>query len=619
MIDYLFAATLSNVLVSTALAVFAWVCQRRIGSPGLTNLLWVLVLVKLVTPPIVSLPVVTVPSVVDSRPTDVTPSNGASSALGVSRDGIDEFSHTHESLVADPLVQSSTRWLGGLGFISLLLTIWLVGSVLIAAVSTIRILKFHALLKATARRDRELTRSMSHEVARGFGLCNAPAVFVTMANIAPFVWWLAGECVIVISSVASQQLDRSDLRLVVTHEMAHIKRRDHWFRWLEWFALIAFWWNPIMWLARRQLRISEEMACDQMVLEASESEVHQYAHSLLNMAELLVSSAIRPPVVASAINSGGNLERRLNVMISRKSWVAPASLRTVVGVLALGVFPFGFVYAQDYESVERRLGGAVEAGELTLSQANAMMETLRQSKPKAVDSKMALKLSKELFQSMEAARESGKTSKSEALEKANAFIIEFAGQGEGGNEKHAAARDALKFRFEVLTEEMKQARAAAEAAAAMAFAKEQMMAAQEKKVQEERKMTEKEASNAAKENELKLKQGYEKSVRLMMEAQEAKKLQQLKEELERNDRFSKGADLKLDSAKKRYEWAVRALKEAREAGKISEEQAEMKLKLLLTDSSPGEARKAKSKLRSEALEEIEEQFQKQVEEQRKRR
>ena len=60
-----------------------------------------------------------------------------------------------------------------------------------------------------------------------------------------------------------------------------------------------------MWWARKQLRISEELACDDLVLELAAPKVHQYANSLLNMAELLASPEIRPPVLASALNSGG--------------------------------------------------------------------------------------------------------------------------------------------------------------------------------------------------------------------------------------------------------------------------------------------------------------------------
>src|SRR5262245_49854386 len=48
---------LSNVLLALLLAVVASFVQRRLRRPALAHILWVLVLVKLVTPPLVSVPV----------------------------------------------------------------------------------------------------------------------------------------------------------------------------------------------------------------------------------------------------------------------------------------------------------------------------------------------------------------------------------------------------------------------------------------------------------------------------------------------------------------------------------------------------------------------------------
>jgi len=53
--DFLIQATLSNLVVATILAVIAWVVQHRVRSASLANLLWAIVLIKMVTPPLFSL------------------------------------------------------------------------------------------------------------------------------------------------------------------------------------------------------------------------------------------------------------------------------------------------------------------------------------------------------------------------------------------------------------------------------------------------------------------------------------------------------------------------------------------------------------------------------------
>ncbi len=260
--------------------------------------------------------------------------------------------------------------------------------------SAFRIIRFHWLLRLNSRVHRELSEGLSADVARQLGLRKRPNIVVTTAS--------------------------NDVRLVIAHEMAHIKRRDHWLRWLEWIALIGLWWNPVMWWARNQLRISEEMACDDLVLESAAPDVHQYANSLLNMAELLAAPAIRPPVVASAINSGGRLEKRLKMMIAEKSWKVPSAVRMTIVAIATCVFPLGVVYAQDLEAVERRLGGAVEAGELSLQQANLMMEALKRSAGiDHSDREMEAKKRRymEFMREIEAAVKDGKMSKEDAEKK----------------------------------------------------------------------------------------------------------------------------------------------------------------------------------------------------------
>ena len=61
MTDLIFQIGLSNVLVSLALAVTALVVGAVTRRPHPVHLLWLLVLVKLMTPPVVTIPVVTVP------------------------------------------------------------------------------------------------------------------------------------------------------------------------------------------------------------------------------------------------------------------------------------------------------------------------------------------------------------------------------------------------------------------------------------------------------------------------------------------------------------------------------------------------------------------------------
>ena len=79
------------------------------------------------------------------------------------------------------------------------------------------------------------------------------------------------------------------------------------------------------------------------------------------------------------MNSGRKFEQRLTMIISNHLPKTPRWLLSAVLAAGAGVLPLSVAYAQDLKAVERRLGGAVEAGELTIEQAKAMMDALRRT------------------------------------------------------------------------------------------------------------------------------------------------------------------------------------------------------------------------------------------------
>jgi beta-lactamase regulating signal transducer with metallopeptidase domain len=379
--DLLIQATISNLLVSTVLAGIAWTVQLRVRSASLVNLLWVIVLIKLVTPPMYLIPAIELPyfscTGLDpirgsgtELPRVLMPADAKISAANAVRPSITQSGPAGEPTTIDSMRSYPIYWA---------LSAWIGVSALLFVVSTVRIRRFNRLLKANSRLAPKYISEISTNVAERIGIHGVPRVVLSGARTAPYVWWLGGQPRITISEQAVYALSRHDLRLVIAHEMAHIKRRDHWVRWLEWFAVNSFWWNPVMWWARSQLRISEEIACDNLVIESTKPDRLRYANALLNMADLMTSPGIRQPAVVSAMNSGGDLERRLMMIIAEKTWQAPRALRLVIAGVAFCILPLGLVYAQDTEAVERRLANAVGAGELTLDQAKLMMDALRQA------------------------------------------------------------------------------------------------------------------------------------------------------------------------------------------------------------------------------------------------
>ena len=116
------------------------------------------------------------------------------------------------------------------------------------------------------------------------------------------------------------QLDEQAVEQVIAHELAHIRRRDHWWKPLGFLLLTVYWFNPLLWLAYVLLCRDIELACDEKVIRGLDNE-----HRADYTQALLTCSVSRRTVAACPLAFGevGVKERVKSVMNYKKPafWV----------------------------------------------------------------------------------------------------------------------------------------------------------------------------------------------------------------------------------------------------------------------------------------------------------
>lgn len=293
MSEALISLGLSNLLLSAAVGLLAYAVHRRGRYPGLAHLLWVLTLVAAVAPPLL---VWTAPLL----PVAIAPPETTGPAASA-------------SLLASGAAAGS--WLASnLGL--LLLGLWLVGSLVFFAASAQRIVRFGILLRRSCRRAPDGMQRLAAVVAYELDMRTVPSVHVSAARLAPMTWWSGGRVRVVLPEALLTEVDDAQLRWILAHELAHIKRRDHFVRWLEWLASVAFWWNPVVWWARRNLRRDEEDACDTLVLEHLQGRPRAYARTLLTVVEVIAAPDGTTPALATGLDAARSLEHRFTRIVS---------------------------------------------------------------------------------------------------------------------------------------------------------------------------------------------------------------------------------------------------------------------------------------------------------------
>ena len=339
MFDILIQIGAAKLVVSTVLAGLAWMVKQRAGHPANTHPLWLLVLAVLLLPAVVALPVLP---------------GGNGLAVLVAEEGALAGEAPASVGAVAPGIQSIERAVQFPALIGdngkpALVVVWLAVAALLLVWTLARALRFRLWFARSSRPAVTRLRREVAEIGHSLGLARMPEVHTTTARVSPMVYWTGGRVRLVIPSSLLTSLDRHELRAVLAHELAHVRRRDHLVRWIEWLACSLFWWNPIAWWARRELRAAEEASCDALGAAAIKSTPRAYAKSLLRVVELL-SKPPAPPIPAFASGTASNrsskaLERRIRMLISGKSTVQAPHWKRVAGATAtVCLLPLGLVY-----------------------------------------------------------------------------------------------------------------------------------------------------------------------------------------------------------------------------------------------------------------------------------
>jgi RND family efflux transporter MFP subunit len=166
------------------------------------------------------------------------------------------------------------------------------------------------------------------------------------ARVGPMLWAaMTGRPRLLLPEELWARLDSTQQEAVLTHELAHLKRRDHWVRRIETVVLGLYWWFPIAWWSRRELERAEEACCDPWVLWAMPDGAAAYADVLVATAAFLSGHRPLVPPAPGAISACRALaiQRRLNVILSPDSPRSPVGnarrLVLVLGLLSLPLLP----------------------------------------------------------------------------------------------------------------------------------------------------------------------------------------------------------------------------------------------------------------------------------------
>ncbi len=196
----------------------------------------------------------------------------------------------------------------------------------------------------------------ARSAAQALGIAT-PRVTMSCEVQAPLVVGLIRPTVIVDDGWIA--LDARARRLVLLHEMAHVKRGDLWWVELASWLSVAWWWHPVFRLLVARMRSAQEDACDDLAMLAA-PEPDRYCRLLLETAGRAATQAPVPALAFEPLGfNGRTLERRIRRLMDPHTrhapGVSPAQWAGMALVAALAFAAFGSHVAPQHSSSPRHM------------------------------------------------------------------------------------------------------------------------------------------------------------------------------------------------------------------------------------------------------------------------
>jgi beta-lactamase regulating signal transducer with metallopeptidase domain/5-hydroxyisourate hydrolase-like protein (transthyretin family) len=303
--DWMLTAGWQVAVVALAVLILLKIGQRKISSQ-LQYALLLVVLVKFATPPFLHLSTGLFSQPAVAR---LSPSNGLGDQLSFIPSNkpafASDFSETKELVATGKMEQSNSQDLSGNASAKIQLS----GNAAISPSPTLASVpwrlclmiaycmgvlffvirlsrEFFRLRRVVAGSELQLVGDLRAELAdlaNRVGLRSAPELRLSDDADAPFVTGVLRPVVVLPRTLLSK-LSADQRRIVVAHELVHVRRWDLVVGWAEVLLSVIWWFHPAMWWCRRSLRQSREDCCDDVLVASQLAQPESYCETLIQAA-----------------------------------------------------------------------------------------------------------------------------------------------------------------------------------------------------------------------------------------------------------------------------------------------------------------------------------------------
>ena len=234
----------------------------------------------------------------------------------------------------------------------LLMTLWIAGAALFLLYHWLGTWFFTRKARRWSRSAGEKTLRVYGEVCREMGVRRPPVLRVSPEAGSPMMMGLLRPRLM----LPTEDIGERELAFVLRHELTHHRRHDLWYKLALLLANGMHWFNPLIFLLRREAERDLELTCDDAVVARADAETRR-AYSETLLASVHRQKGLSRAVLSTHFYGGKEVmkERFRNILGKRgRKW----------GGLALALVLLGTVAAACTFGVKASQDGALSAEEL---------------------------------------------------------------------------------------------------------------------------------------------------------------------------------------------------------------------------------------------------------------
>ncbi len=353
-----------SVMILAVGLVTRLLCRRR---PHLAYVLWLLVIVKCLTPPVWSSPTgvfswtmarPATTAVVETQRTDAPIVNTVMETD--LNDGLDA-GHLAEATPAlsSPLIKGATAGLSSsacgilpentagqassgtlaqrLDLATTVGLLWLSGAAVHAGILIVMRLGWSWRLRRWRVPARPEWTAQLDKLSRQLGVRRKVRLLVTSQPVGPAVFGLLRPTLVMPEAILAEK-NSSKLEVVLAHELLHVRRGDTVVGLLQLLAQTLWWFHPLVWWANREQGRQRERCCDEEVLASLDCEPADYAQSLIDLLKL--KRSLRPIIAFPGIRPVEVTSKRLESIMDSTQQFRAHTPRWYWLALAVGILAF---------------------------------------------------------------------------------------------------------------------------------------------------------------------------------------------------------------------------------------------------------------------------------------